>query len=259
MAGALAGRPAGVETLSARRPGSAAAADDIILNNRASESTGVDCPPFSLAPTKGASMSYDIQILFQATMASVAAPGTIAQRMHKLIDACERRLPHPDWAHIRRIDFDADAAALRKWLAEAWSEGALHEGHQGLWFGIVNPVVDDEPLTDIYLASSPSYDDDDVEWNGGIDLRDGVSFLGSAVLADLYRIAYRSKGGLGNDAEYPLALAYGAMAAYSALAQHTLAPELGALRGAAAGFDSGDALFIGVFDNLRFIRRVREG
>jgi hypothetical protein len=204
-------------------------------------------------------MSYDIQILFQSMMASVAAPGTIAQRMHKLIDECERQLPHPDWAHIRRIDFDADAPALREWLADAWREGAVHEGHQGLWFGIFNPIVDDEPLTDIYLASSPSYDDDDVEWNGKIDLRDGVSFLDSAVLADIYRIAYGSKDGLGNAAEYPLALAYGAMAASSALAQHRLAPELGALRGAAAGFDSGDALFIGVFDNLRFIRQVRAG
>jgi hypothetical protein len=204
-------------------------------------------------------MSYDTQILFQTMMASVAAPGTIAQRMDKLIDACERRLPHPDWTQIRRIDFDADAPALRRWLAAAWSEGAVHERHQGLWFGIFNPIVDDEPVTDLYLASSPSYDDDDVEWNGRIDLRDGVSYLESAVLADLYRIAYGAKDGLGNDAEYPLALAYGAMAACSALAQHTLAPELGALRGAAAGFDSGDALFIGVFDNLRFIRRVREG
>jgi hypothetical protein len=203
-------------------------------------------------------MSYDIQILFQTMMASVAAPGTIAQRMDRLIDACERQRPHPDWTHIRRIDFEADAAALMRWLAAAWSEGAVHEGHQGLWFGIFNPIVDGEPVTDIYLASSPSYDDDDVEWNGGIDLRDGVSYLESAVLADLYRIAYGAKGALGNDAEYPLALAYGAMAASSALAQHTLAPELGALRGAAAGFDSGDALFIGVFDNLRFIRRVRE-
>lgn len=204
-------------------------------------------------------MSYDIQILFQSIMASVAAPGTIAQRMHKLIDECERQRPHSDWAHIRRIDFDADLPALTQWLAGAWREGALHEGHQGLWFGIVNPIVDDEPVTDLYLASSPAYDDDDVEWNGGIDLRDGVSYLDSAVLADIHRVAYGAQGGLGNDAEYPLALAYGAMAACSALAQHTLAPELGALRGAAAGFDSGDALFIGVFDNLRFIRRVREG
>jgi hypothetical protein len=204
-------------------------------------------------------VSYDIQILFHTMMASVAAPGTIAQRMHKLIDACERQVPHPDWARLRRIDFDADAPALRQWLAEAWREGAVHEGHQGLWFGIVNPIADDEVMIDIYLASSPSYDDDDVEWNAGIDLRDGVSYLGSTVLADIYRIAYGSKGSLGNDAEYPLALAYGAMAAGSALAQHRLAPELGALRGAAAGFDSGDALFIGVFDNLRFIRRVREG
>jgi hypothetical protein len=201
-------------------------------------------------------MPYD-DTLFHSIVAGVAAPGSIAQRMHVLIDACARQLPHPDWERVRGIDFEADAAALQGWLAAAGREGVLHQGHQGLWFGIVNPVVDDEPVTDLYIASSPLYDEDGVEWSTAIDPRDGASHLGSAVLADLYRVAYGAPDGLGNDAEYPLALAYGAMAAASALAQHVFAPRLGALRGAAAGFDSGDGLIIGVFDNLRFIRRVR--
>lgn len=203
---------------------------------------------------KGTSMSYD-HTLFETIIASVAAPGSIAQRMHTLIDACERQLPHPDWDRLRGIDFEADAAALRGWLAAAWREGVLHQGHQGLWFGIFNPVVDNEPVTDLYVASSPAYDDEGVEWSEAIDPRDGASYLGSVVLEEVYRIAYRAQDGLGNDADYPLALAYAAMAAGSALTQPL--PQLGALRGAAAGFDSGDGLLIGVFDNLHFIRRVR--
>lgn len=199
----------------------------------------------------------DNDTLYDTIVAGVAAPGSIAQRMHVLIDACARQLAHPDWERIRHIDFEADAPALKGWLAAAGRDGVLHQGHHGLWFGILNPLVDDEPVTDLYVASSPSYDGDDVEWSAEIDPRDGASYLGSAVLADLYRVAYGSSDGLGNDAEYPLALAYGAMAAASALAQHVFAPQLGSLRGAAAGFDSGDGLIIGVFDNLRFIRRVR--
>lgn len=187
----------------------------------------------------------------------VAAPGSIAQRMHTLVDACARRLPHPDWERIRRIDFEADAAALSGWLTSAWRAGVLHQGHRGLWFGIDNPVVDDGPVADLLIASSPAYADEGVEWSGAIDPRDGASRLGSAVLAAIYRLAYGAPGRLGNAADYPLALAYAAMAGSSALAQQRLAPQLGSLRGAAAGFDGGDGLFIGVFDNLRFIRRVR--
>jgi hypothetical protein len=204
----------------------------------------------------GNTMPYD-DSLFQIILDSVAAPGSIAQRMHALVDACARRLPHPDWERIRRIDFEADAVQLNGWIRSAWREGVLHQGHQGLWFGIFNPVVENEPVTDLYVASSPVYDDDDVEWSAEIDARDGISYLGSSVLAELYRLAYGTPGRLGNDAEYPLALAYGAMAAASALAQPLPAPQLGTLRGAAAGFDDGDGLHVGVFDNLRFIRRVR--
>lgn len=198
------------------------------------------------------------ETLFQTIVAGVAAPGSITQRMHMLIDTCARRLPHPDWDRMRGIDFEADAAALDRWLAAAWRERVLHRGHEGLWFGICHPVVDNEPVADLRLASSPSYDEEGVAWSGAIDPRDGASKLGSAVLAELYRLAYRPDG-LGNDADYPLALAYAAMAGSSALAQPLPAPQLGALRGAAAGFDGGDGLLIGVFDNLRFIRRVRAG
>jgi hypothetical protein len=238
MAGAGARRRAGVETLI---PGAPAARATASANDN---------------PMNGSSMPYT-ETLFQTIVDSVAAPGSIAQRMHTLIDACARRLPHPDWERIRRIDFEADAAALQGWLAVAWREGVLHQGHQGLWFGIVNPVVDNEPVTDLVVASSPAYADEGVGWSDAIDPRDGASYLDSAVLADIYRVAYGLPGGLGNDADYPLALAYAAMAGSSALAQHLPAPQLGSLRAAAAGFDSGDGLIIGVFDNLRFIRRVR--
>lgn len=64
---------------------------------------------------------YNINVLFDHIVASVAAPGTIAQRMRLVIDECERQVPHRDWRRMRRIDFDADAPLLSEWLTEAWN------------------------------------------------------------------------------------------------------------------------------------------
>lgn len=201
---------------------------------------------------------HDVDMLYKSLLGAIAARGTIGQRMHAVIDECERQLPHPDWACLRGIDFDADLGLLGQWLAAAWQEGALHAGHHGLWFGLVNPIRQDKGATsDVHVASGPSYDSHSLDWPGEIDLRDGVSYLDSAVLDELYRIAYATPGGLRNDAEYPLALAYAAIAATTALEQGPLPRELASLRGAAAGFDDGDALILGVFDNLRFCPQPR--
>lgn len=201
---------------------------------------------------------YDFDMLYKSLLGAIAATGTIGQRMHAVIDECERQLPHPDWACLRRIDFDADLVPLTRWLAAAWQERALHAGHSGLWFGLVNPIREGKGATsDMYVASGPSYDSHSLDWSCEIDLRDGVRYLDSAVLDDLYRIAYAAHGGLKNDAEYPLALAYAAIAATTALEQRPLPRELASLRGAAAGFDDGDALILGVFDNLRFCPQPR--
>lgn len=201
---------------------------------------------------------YDVEMLYKSLFAAIAGSETIGQRMHAVIAECERQLPHPDWEHLRHIDFDADLPVLKGWLADAWRAGTLHAGHHGLWFGLFNPIrADDGASCDLYLASAPSYDSQSLDWPCGIDLRDGASCLESVVLDELYRIAYASHQGLRNDAEYPLALAYGAIAATTALAQGPLPPELASLRGAAAGFDDGDAFILGVFDNLRFCPQVR--
>lgn len=201
---------------------------------------------------------YDVNLLYKSLLGAIAARGTIGQRMHAVIDECERQLPHPDWACLRLVDFDADLAPLTRWLGAARREGALHAGHHGLWFGLVNPIREDKGASsDMYVASGPSYDGHSLDWPCEIDLRDGVSYLDSSVLDELYRIAYAAPGGLKNDAEYPLALAYAAIAATTALEQWPLPRELASLRGAAAGFDDGDALLLGVFDNLRFCPQPR--
>lgn len=201
--------------------------------------------------------SYDYELLFEHILAAVAARGTICQRMHTVIDECERQLPHADWERMRRIDFDADLCVLKGWVADAWLGGAVRQGDQGLWFGLFNPETGNGAATaDMFVASGPAYDDASGGWRSAI-AHENVSYLDSVVLAELCFLAYEPKDGLGRAAEYPLTLAYGAIAACHALARETLPLALSALRGAAVGFDSGDAVFIGVFDNLRFIQQVR--
>lgn len=201
---------------------------------------------------------YNIDVLFDSILAAVAAQGSIAQRMHMVIDECERQLPHADWERMRCIDFHADEPALEDWLIEAFSEGAVRAGDRGLWFGLFNPLsLDGRATSELYVASGPIYEDESPEWPCKVQPNKGASFLDSEVLDAIYRLAYDPEDGLQNNAEYPLALAYATMAACSALGQRKLAPELAALRGAAAGFDSGDGLYIGVFDNLRFRQLLR--
>lgn len=202
--------------------------------------------------------SYDYSRVFDAIRAAVAAPGSIGQRMHTVIDACEWQRPHPHWQRLRQVDFDADLPVLKGWLADAWLGGAVRPGDQALWFGLFNPRTDDgSPSADLLLASGPTYDDGADTWRRDL-VPEKLSYLDSEVLAELYFLAYASKAGLGHEAEYPLTLAYGAIAACTALALEPLPLALVSLRGAAAGFDNGAALSLGVFDNLRFIPRVRQ-
>jgi hypothetical protein len=83
----------------------------------------------------------------------------------------------------------------------------------GIYFGLFNPQYDDEgPVADIYVAGGIYGDDDWLPavkkhwWPNG-------RYARSQLLAQLYRIAYESPSSLGNNAEYPLVLGFGVLAA----------------------------------------------
>lgn len=80
--------------------------------------------------------------------------------------------------------------------------------------------------------------------------------MNSDVLRAIYRAAYGPGGGFGNSAEYPIALAYSAMMTIEA-STHALPQILSSLNGAVCGFDSGDALLPGTFEDDVFRRSVR--
>ena len=180
----------------------------------------------------------------------------VAESIAALLDLCEARRPHPDWARLRALPY-ADLAALRAWIEQPFREEPSAVPLQGLWFGLFNPCPDGRtPVADIYVCGSERFspDPNDDSWIDGPAWWPDARYANSAVLADVYRIAYRQgapaagqNGCLGNEAEYPLCLGYGALAVRELLRLVEPSLLLGRSEslGVAVGFDSGDFVLLG--------------
>ena len=203
-------------------------------------------------------MSYDITELWELITGLVAAPGDITRRMRKLIDFCASALPHDQWTTLRGIDFDMDNSRHSAWRADLYAVATTGEKPRGLWFGLANPVRNGNATLDIYCAARPNFDSDGIAWAQHID-RSAVRFLGSRVLAEIYSSAYATQDSLGNEAEYPLALGFGAMTARAVLEAGPLTASLDQIAGAAIGFDSGDFMYLGEAIGGAFNVRARSG
>ncbi|MFL5349202.1 MAG: hypothetical protein ACJ8AT_30750 [Hyalangium sp.] len=152
--------------------------------------------------------SYNAHKLFSEIESVVKSNLPVTEGLLRVIQFCERELPHPDWA-------------------------ALRPG--GGKLGI---------SADLHLIGAPLANDP--KWIFGDRWGQDTPDAESNVLAAIYQIAYEHKAGLKNDAEYPLCLAY-ANLAIRHLAQ-TMGAELlrdADQRVLHVGFDSGDFLCIG--------------
>lgn len=203
-------------------------------------------------------MTYNYDRIFECIIDSVVSNGSIAGRMSVVIDECAAQHPHADWDRMRQIDYEADASRVACWLRTAFPEGQPSAEYRGLWFGLFNPVRSNgRPSADAYSCASPAFESGSIDWACDIDRPHSGSYLNSVVLGEIYSVAYEAKGGLGNEAEYPLALAYGSIAARAALSDWVPPPQLSNLQGVAVGFDSGDALLLGSFIEGQFCADVR--
>ena len=169
--------------------------------------------------------------------------------MAALVDLCQAASPHPDWARLRSLPY-ADLSGLSDWVSRPFRDEPPARPLRGLWFGLFNPYHDGEALADIYVSGSERFEmsPDSNEWAVGPEWWPDARYADSPVMADIYRIAYR-EGGLGNDAEYPLCLGYGAFAVRELLGWIEPALVLGNSDslGVAVGFDSGDFVLLGEF------------
>lgn len=178
----------------------------------------------------------------------------LSQSMSRLIDGCEAAHPHPDWARMRELPY-ADLSPLIRWLQQTFEARPPGDDHRGMWFGLSNPIRAGKTLADMSVLVCEEFDPDspDAAWTGTAGVSGGQAK--SDIMADIYSIAYRDpEGGLGNDAEYPLCLGYGALAVRDTLRALEASFILGKSDwiGVAVGFVSGDIILLGRFSRAGF-------
>jgi hypothetical protein len=180
---------------------------------------------------------------------------SVTDSMSTLIDRCEAANPHPDWAALRALPY-GDTQQLLEWLVRPFRDEPSETLLEGLWFWLFNPIRDGHAVADIYVSGSERFEPDpnDNSWAVGPKWWPESRYAYSALMAEVYRIAYRpdeptayEDEWLGNDAEYPLVMGYGAFAVRELLEQIEPSLVLGRSDslGIAVGFDSGDFVLVG--------------
>jgi hypothetical protein len=160
--------------------------------------------------------------------------------MQELADACAAERPHEDWARVRALDWQADIERVAGWFGALITTAPPGPaGVADLYFGLHNPMgTDCAPTAAMYVIGYSRAKN----WPGKKAWSPAGSRAHSSLFAALYAIAYRRKGGLGNDLEYPILLGYAGLLVRE-LGRRFGAPLIGMeLR---TGFDSGDVVKIG--------------
>ncbi len=187
--------------------------------------------------------NLDLAKSFERIKLMVTNKASVPVGMQDLICWCAERHPHKDWQRLAAIRWDEDLCRLAVWLDFVLRDQPPQRTITGLWFGLFNPVVEEGAAADLYVAGNPY--DADGEW--AVSPRWVAPAARSIALAEMYRIAYENKKGLGNDAEYPLALGYAALAVRTlgtALNRRVLLGKAPS-RTLEVGFDSGDSMVVG--------------
>jgi hypothetical protein len=190
----------------------------------------------------------DLGKLARWIVAEARRPSPAADAMSRLIDQCEAAQPQGDWSRFRSLPY-AELEPLVDWLQAPFREEPPPQPLKALWFGLFNPCTEHgEPTADLYVCGSELFtpDPDDNSWAVDPPWWPEGRYAGSLVLAGIFRLAY-SEGGLGNDAEYPLSLGYGAFAIREALSRIDPSLILGRSDklAVAVGFDDGDFILLG--------------
>ena len=192
------------------------------------------------------------------TQQLVASDSSVHAWMGEIIAICLRDVPHADWSRLLALDYDGDVGSLTSWIGGVFSRMPAPFPIQGLWFGLCNPTEDGKVWADMYVGALAQYTAEDEElswlWKGKRHYPEDA-YAHSVSLRRIYEVAYSGNGGLGNDAEWPLCLAFGAFAVRSLLrGQSTRLVGSSAPRiGVAVGFDGGDMLKVGELTERGFV------
>lgn len=174
--------------------------------------------------------------------------------MDAVIEQGSRSLPHKDWDRIRAVAWEKEVALIAAWLIVTLVKEPAPFPIRGLWFGICNVTYGDDPMSmDLFLGAMAQWDpaDQDCQWVHGKQRHFPANgYLRSKVLAEVYAIA-NEDGGLGNDAEYPVCLAFAALAVMNMTQKVWMGRvlDIKVPVGIAVGFDGGDVMRVGYWQN----------
>ena len=152
--------------------------------------------------------------VFAVIQEHLHSPSPVAERMAAVISICERSVPHPDWATLRKLPYNR-LAPMRAWLRRPFEEEPPPMPLAGLWLGLHNPRRSGETTADIRLGGSTRFTDDgELEWAFGLEYRPKAASACISILRSINSVAYvEGIGRQGNNAEWSLCLAYAAFAA----------------------------------------------
>jgi hypothetical protein len=190
-------------------------------------------------------------------------PGSesVGASMRALIDAHAKEYSNGDWSPYYEIPYDREIPYLQKdWFPSVIANDPLAKVPvAGFWFGLFQPVRGHgrkrETVADFYVAGASQFLlDGSSDWAVSPAYFPEGRYANSGVLASIYRAAYGSPAGLGVDAEQYLCLGYVAFALKFILADLDLGLILGSENpvGVAAGWDSGEPLYLGFITRAGF-------
>jgi hypothetical protein len=200
-------------------------------------------------------MGLNHDAIFAKIEQLTAADLPVGGCMKEAIQLCSFDVPHASWPELSAIDYDGDLASLGPWIPGVFEKQPAPFQIKALWIGLCNPSSAGGVWADMYVAAMGEYESGDDSfgwlWKNPSHLRHlrhypKNAYAHSSSLRRIYEIAYRS-GGLANDAEWPLCLAFGAFAA-RALLRSTDVKLIGSIAdriGVVVGFDGGDMLKVG--------------
>ena len=180
------------------------------------------------------------------TVAEMVKGGAgVAEILPKAIDLCHEIEASDSWQQLRSIDWTADVVQSQTWFTGLLGTSAPPPSISGFWFGIFNPVRNDEPLSDYYVSGSAKYPEE--EWVFELDWRPEGRYATSLAQAEIYRRALAGGTQIGSIADYVLTFAHAAATVNDLISatDRGLLLSGAAVKGIAVGHDSGDVLFLG--------------
>ncbi len=183
----------------------------------------------------------------------------VSKCMGEVVDLCSRDLPHEAWSQLAQLPYDEDVSALGSWIPTVFERHPAPFPIHGLYVGLYNPGFSDGQVwADMHVGALGQYHprDSELGWLWGEKRHyPDESQAYSSSLRKIYEIAYQGERKLGNDAEWPLCLAFGVFAVRTLLSNQTieLLNSSADRVGVVVGFDSGDMLRIGELTQGGFV------